>query len=322
MSRPLPDTVQGRFDAIGERIMACEVVRDFPWSQVLRLTTADGGTRWVKRCGDGMAFEPALTAVVERVGSPLLVPSLWIDGRWIATEHVDGQLGRGDLGILDALLRIQAPLAELQAGLVPLLDHAVAAGTPSLGSTDAEALIERALGLCARDAHMADRPLAPAEVEGVRAAGPRLRSMLAALESATDVRTIQHLDLHHGNVFDAPDGVRIFDWGDARIGTPLLHVVSTVSLTAFVADVNSRDPRITEIVDAYLAGWPDLAVDRATWDVIHDPRLAAFLRLDALAAALFDGEDEQLRPFVDWTVELVRAAASPRPTGATGVRLA
>ncbi|MCZ4495489.1 MAG: hypothetical protein JWM25_72 [Thermoleophilia bacterium] len=322
MADHLPTSVQEQFHALGETLREFAVMRDFPWSHVLRLTGLDGRVVWVKRCGDGMAFEPGLTRIVEEVGSPLLVPTLWIDGRWIATDHVDGQLQRDAAPMLDAMLRLQEPLADLQRGLSSRVEDASAVGTPSLGANDVEALVERALELCARDAHLAERPLQLSETQVVRESVLRLRELMARLDSVSDIRTIQHLDLHHGNVFEPAGGVQVFDWGDARIGSPLLHLVSTLSLLSFVVGVDVRDPRVAAVGDAYVGAWPGLKLAPAEWELVLDPRLAALIRLDALTAAVHGGSDEQLAPFADWLGDLVRAAASSDPSGARGVRLA
>lgn len=322
-SRPaeLPDIVRAQFDLLEVQVASIEVVRDFPWSLVLRVAMSDGRSIWVKRCGEGMSFEPELVRVVTSVGSPILVPTLWVAGRWIATEHVDGRLEGGD-AMLDPLRRLQAPFAELQRRLVPHLGEMRAAGTPTLGPADVDGLVERALDLVARDRHLAGRPLEAWEFRAFRRATPRLTEQLHVLEAAAPVTTLQHLDLHHGNVFDVGDRVRLFDWGDARLGSPLLHLVSTLSLTAFLTGRDGGDARLADIVGAYLAEWPEIRLEREAREVVHDPRLAAFVRIDALAAAMHSGRDDQLAPFADWLADLIRAASSSEPGDARGVRLA
>lgn len=219
----LPNIVHERFDALGMQILSSEIVRSFPWSTVLRLTLSDGRVAWAKRCGDGMAFEPNLVRILESAGSPLLVPSLWIAGRWIATEHVEGQLERGDARALAAISRAQAPLAELQQRLVPNVDELRRAGTPPLGSRDVQPLVKRAIGFCSRYGHLASKPLEPADEEALLRAVPRLVAELERFEEGAAPVALLHLDLHHGNVFDHDGCVQVLDWGDARIGSPMLH---------------------------------------------------------------------------------------------------
>lgn len=252
----LPAAVRESCSDLGLRIGSCEVVRDFPWSYVLRLTTVDGDTIWVKRCGDGMAFEPALTRIIEAVGSPVLVPTLWISGPWIATRHVGGRLGRGEDRTLAAVRRLQQPLAQLQQRLDTRMEEMREIGTPTLGAADVDELSERSIELCARIGHLATRPLLPEEADGLRFAGPALVADLETLERRAP-STLLHLDLHHGNVFEEEGRTQLFDWGDARIGCALVHLVSTISLLGFITDRDTRDPRIEGVVVAYLSMWPD-----------------------------------------------------------------
>lgn len=316
-----PRVVRDSFATLGLHIASVEVVRDFPWSHVLRLTATDGSVVWAKRCGDGMAFEPELTHIVESVASPVLVPTIWISGRWIATTDIDGRMGRGDGRVLEAVLRLQRPLAELQHDLSPRMEGIRAAGVPTLGSEDVEQLVDRAIRLCARYRHLAARPLIAGDEDSIRRRIPQLSVNFQVLE-ASSISTLLHLDLHHGNVFEHEGNVKLFDWGDARIGSALLHVLSTVSLLGFVTDRDTRDPRIQAIVDAYVSARPDVEISDATDAIVHDPRMAAFVRLDALVAALSGGADHAVAPFADWLPDLVRAAGASSTTGARGVRLA
>lgn len=217
---------------------------------------------------------------------------------------------------------MQEPLAVLQRRLSSRIEDAVAVGTPSLGSASVEDLVDRALVMCARDAHLAERPLSRGEIRTAIDAVSRLRALMDGLESVSDIRSIQHLDLHHGNVFDSPAGVRIFDWGDARVGSPLLHLVSVVSLLSYVAGIDVDDPRVRAVGESYVDAWPGLELDPEAWALVADPRLAALLRIDAFTAAVHSGSDEQRAPFADWLADLVRAATSADPADARGVRLA
>ena len=320
MSEP-PRVVRDSFAAVGRRIDSCEVVRDFPWSHVLRLTTSDGVTVWAKRCGDGMAFEPELTRIIEAVGSPILVPTLWISGRWIATDNVDGPLTRGDDRALEAVLHVQGPLADLQQRSSPRMEEMRAVGVPTLGADDVSDLVDRSIRLCARHRYLAARPLTRTDEDAVRGAVPGLVASFRALELSSP-STLLHLDLHHGNVFEHEGDARLFDWGDARIGPALLHVVSTVSLLGFMTNRDPRDPRIGAVVESYVSAWPGLTLTDEILEIVHDPRIAALVRLDALTAALSSGSDEMILPFADWLPDLVRAAAASDPAEAKGVRLA
>ena len=69
--------------------------------------------------------------------------------------------------------------------------------------------------------------------------------------------TIQHDDLHDGNVFAGPDGYRIFDWGDSVASHPFCSLVVGLRGIAFRFDLGENDPDIERLRDAYLAGFAE-----------------------------------------------------------------
>lgn len=95
-----------------------------------------------------------------------------------------------------------------------------------------------------------------------------------------------------------------------------------MSLLGYILAIDTRDPRIGSVIDNYLAAWAELDIADAVREMAHDPRMAAFVRLDALTAALSTGADDAIAPFADWLPDLVRAAGSADPADAQGVRLA
>ena len=73
--------------------------------------------------------------------------------------------------------------------------------------------------------------LSPHDWELVQACRPRLAEAAAKL---VDVRpaTVQHDDLHDGNVFGSADAVRIIDWGDASLAHPFGTLLITLRVLA------------------------------------------------------------------------------------------
>jgi aminoglycoside phosphotransferase (APT) family kinase protein len=69
--------------------------------------------------------------------------------------------------------------------------------------------------------------------------------------------SLQHDDLHDGNVFVGPHGDRLFDWGDASVshpfGTLLVTLRSIASRGLGPADEQAR--ALARLQDAYLEPW-------------------------------------------------------------------
>jgi Ser/Thr protein kinase RdoA (MazF antagonist) len=75
----------------------------------------------------------------------------------------------------------------------------------------------------------------------------------AAAELATGVpATIQHDDLHDGNLFLDADRARVIDWGDAVIAHPFSTLRVTLDVLAYVLRVSSDAVALARVRDAYL----------------------------------------------------------------------
>jgi hypothetical protein len=183
-----------------------------PWSTVLRVPTA-GGPVWFKAMVPVVAYETAVVEVVS-AARPDLVPAL------LADDRERGWLLMGDGGErlrelierersfdrwLDALPRY----AELQLDLAPEAERLVALGTP-----------DRRLNVLAEQyAELATRP---------RGTDARVAEMCAQLASYGLPETIQHDDLHDGQVFVRDGRYLFFDWGDSCVSHPFFSLSVTL----------------------------------------------------------------------------------------------
>jgi hypothetical protein len=105
--------------------------------------------------------------------------------------------------------------------------------------------------------------------------------------------SILHNDLHDLNVFAGDEGLRIFDWGDAVVGFPLMDVAVLLDSAAAQGGVSAdpgQSPELARLLDAYLEPFTALAPAtelRAS--------LGGVRRLASIARALvWDGLDEIL----------------------------
>jgi hypothetical protein len=227
-----------------------------PWSTVMTVPT-QAGTVWFKASGPGTAYEPRLLLALASWGTPMLLSPLavepersWMllpDGGMRLRDRLDGGAG------VDEWLRILPAYASLQRGLAPKASALVELGVPDLRPAAMPGLLARLLGdprsgLGAPDRNRLEQLL------------PTYVDWCATLAASGIETTLQHDDLHDGNVFVAPAGAgsldddRIFDWGDAVVAHPFGTLLATLRSIAS-RDVNLGRADLLRLRDAYLEPW-------------------------------------------------------------------
>jgi Ser/Thr protein kinase RdoA (MazF antagonist) len=224
-----------------------------PWSTVLRIPT-EGGDVWFKANMPTQAFE---VAVVETLAArrPDLVPPL------LASDRARGWMLQGDGGtrlreILEETrdfqvwLKILPLYAELQMDVAAERDRLLAAGVPdrllaSLPSQFEEVLTDAA----------ALETLTQEERRRLAALAPRIEAECRELAEYGLPETIQHDDLHDGQVFVRDGRFLFFDWGDACVSHPFYTLVVTLAVLAHRLELDHDAPELDRFRDAYLEPW-------------------------------------------------------------------
>ena len=226
-----------------------------PWA-----TTARLGRVWLKACGPGGRHEAALLGGLLWWGAPHAVLPLAVDAAqgFAALPH-SGRLLR-DLGLgAGPWPEVLAEHAALQRRLQGHADEAVQLGVPDLRPALVPAALDALLGRTARPEALRAR---------VVAAQPRLAEQCALLDAGPVAPTVQHDDLHDGNVVVDEGGVRrVLDWGDASVGHPFGVLLVTLRVLAHQYALGA--PELARLQDAYLEPWTDLA-DRAALRELAD----------------------------------------------------
>jgi Phosphotransferase enzyme family len=225
------------------------------WSTVLRVPTTEGPL-WFKTNATPHAFEAGLLAVLERV-IPGHVPELvaldagrgWLlmrDGGERLREHVHSSR---DLHHWAALL---PEYAELQLALAPLVDDLLTAGVPD--ERLARLPIHLAALLDDRDACLIERDngLTANEWDRLHALLPEFSERCARLAAFAVPETIQHDDLHDGNVFVRDGRYLFFDWGDSCVSHPFHTLVVTMRALVHRLALAPGGPDVLQLRDAYL----------------------------------------------------------------------
>jgi hypothetical protein len=219
-----------------------------PWSTVL-VVPAAGMRLYFKATAPGMANDAAISAALSRLAPDLVLSPLAVSLRraWMLLPDGGRRVreaapGASALGIWDRLLpryaEVQIALATARGGLagVGALDRRLVSLPPAFGE-----LIERAA--------------APADRGALHDLMPRFADRCAELATTGIPETLQHDDLHDGNVLVQSGARRIIDWGDASIAHPFATMGVTLPIIASSAGMRLRDAPIRRLRDAYLEPW-------------------------------------------------------------------
>jgi phosphotransferase family enzyme len=275
---------------------AIEAVHERTWATVWRVPT-DAGAVFFKACAPVQAFEPRLTAELS-ARWPDHVPAV------IAHDDAPGWLLLADAGAPiaaagnppGAWLRVLPRYAELQRGEASRTGDHVAHGVPDLRLASLPARLDDLLG--------SDLPLEADEIARLRSYAPRLATEATELAGAGIPESIQHDDLHMGNVYALGDGLRVLDWGDSSISHPFASLVVTFRFLEQVNGLRRDDPWFARLRDAYLEPW-----GRG-----HAAAFALAIRVGAFAHAVaWEGQRDHLPeearpPFDKWLAVVLRRA--------------
>jgi hypothetical protein len=217
-----------------------------PWATVMRVPT-DEGLVWFKANAPVLAHEAAVVSVIAG-RRPDRVPEL------LAADLERGWMLMGDGGLrlreiverersLRRWLELLPLYAQLQIDLAADADELVALGSPD----------RRLAVLGSQYEHLLDHGvegLPEAELRGLTA---RVGEMCDRLASFGLPETIQHDDLHDGQVFVRDGRYLFFDWGDACVSHAFFTMAVTLEgVLAWGLDDVEGSEEIEPYTDAYL----------------------------------------------------------------------
>ena len=128
---------------------------------------------------------------------------------------------------------------------------------------------------------------------------PELRALVEELEAFGIPATIQHDDLHDGQVFVRDGDVRILDWGDSCISHPFHTLTVTLRALAWRHGIEPGSAQLLRLRDAYLEpfGAPAAAADLAYRTGTLGRALAWHRYVSAVTPAERDPEDAESVPY-------------------------
>ncbi|MDX6532545.1 MAG: hypothetical protein QOF68_289 [Gaiellales bacterium] len=276
--------IDGQLDGLGlTRTGVIEQPHVRAWSTVMRVPTGDGAV-WFKANGSEQAHEAGVVRVLAD-RCPEHVPELlafeaersWImlaDGGTRLRELLDGDPG------LDRWEEILPLHADLQIAAAPARDDLLAAGAPHRGL---DALIEGLDRLLADSSALqpaVDEALTRDEIERLEHQLARLADLCARVGALELPESVNHGDLHDGQIFVRDGRYLFFDWGDASVTHPFFATVVPLRGLAYKLGIRQLDGRLDRLRDAYLEPWTAFHSRGELLDVYDDAyRLGTLSRL-------------------------------------------
>lgn len=282
------------------------------WSTAIRYA-GPGGDVWFKASCPATAFEGSLLALLAEH-----VPGL-------APEVLALDAGRGWCVTADAgpVMRTWAPPEELwdvwervlpwyaaaQIALAGRTEDLLVAGVPDGRPATIPGLLDRIveeLRVLPRGGLSGDQA---ARLQALR---PQLVEWCETLRGSDVPESVQHDDLHSGNVgwHDGVAGARIFDWGDASVGSPIGTMLCTLNSVAWHAGCEVDDPRVERVRDAFLEPFTAYATRRELLAQVAAARgagcvLRARSYLEVLRGEPVEASEEHDFPARGWLLELL-----------------
>lgn len=286
------------------------------WSTQLTVPTSDG-RYWFKENNPAQAFEAGLLQVLGRVAPHRVMAPIAIepDRGWLLTRDAGPTLREDHAGERVSWPDIVAEFAAFQRELVPFRDELLATGlSPHPASETVAAVIAEVEHLRALPP---DHPLrlAPAPARHILAGIPRLREAADTLSSLPVDNSLQHNDLHDGNVFSPSSGpLRFFDLGDALWA----HPFASLSVPLDILHRRGSRAEVARVQDAYLEVFADLHPRADLVRVLAAARrLGAWHRylswrrlLDTVPVA---AATEWAEPTLGWLTRATAVDVQPRP---------
>ena len=229
-------------------------IHDRPWSTVIQVPTVDGNV-FFKAVSPPLRHEAALTEFLGSHRPDCVPPPLAVDSvrGWLLSE--DGGQTLRELIEIERDLSRWRDVLPLYAGVqIDLMGHVsalLALGVPDFRLASLPAELEALLD------EIVEQP--DEERRRLRAMLPWVREACEKLAAAGLPETIQHDDLHDGQIFVRDDRYLLLDWGDACISHPFFTLAVTLDgvIAWGVDDVEGSEP--TESYrDAYLDPFREL----------------------------------------------------------------
>lgn len=268
-----------------------------PWATALNAPTT-AGLVWLKAAAPGTAFETRLYATLAGGGHRHVLRPLAIDHERAWFLLPDGGPVLGDILEGAELLRgLTAALpyyGQLQLDLAGSSDELIAAGVRDARPAELPAQLAEALETVGEYVARAGSRVDRTTYKKLSTLGPEYADRCAALSGGPVPASLEHGDLHPGNIFAAHHDTApvFFDWGDSTVGHPFASMLVTLRVVGSRSGSDETALRVAR--DAYLEPFTSLAprheLVQALEEVCHIGKVSRALSW-ARALMTLPGED-------------------------------
>lgn len=232
------------------------------WSTVLRVPT-DAGDWYFKAAAPVLRNEIPLTNALMHWVPGITLPILAVDierGWMLAPDggprlrellHSDHNVRRWE--------QVLPVYAETQMALSPYVSDIIAFGTPDHRLHLLPQHYEQLVAAVQTLEIESDERLTGAELHQLQHLAPRVRDMCAELAGYPIPASLNHGDLHDGNIFIRDGKPIFFDWGDASVTHPFVSLRTTFVSVEITFDLPEGGATDLPLRDAYLEPWKRLA---------------------------------------------------------------
>jgi len=230
-------------------------IRERVWGAVLRVVTSDR-VLFFKAEGPGAGHEPVIVADIA-AAHPQLVPDLLaadLERGWLLmADHGSPMWDSVDpSGEIEIWEQIFPAYAHMQSTSAPNLQRWIDAGTPDRRLHVLPTLVDSLLA-------GGGVPLDHDRRRAIDAALPDLAKVCDELATTGFAQSIDHSDMHGGNVLIGRGMPRLVDWGDACITHPFTSPFVTYQHTVAKLPASDRPAATRRLRDAYLDAWSEKA---------------------------------------------------------------
>lgn len=232
-----------------------------PWATVIRIPT-DHGDVWFKVASQATAHEIAIYPLLAHYSASLVLQPIAVDaGRsWILLPDGGNALrdvAKGD-DLVDHWIGIVAGYAQLQRSLMNkparLLDLGVPDMRPEVMLHRFDEGLEVAHRIIEQHGTTEDRET----LRNIEAARSRYSEWCDELVGSPVSASLDHSDLHGGNVLMRNGSPRLYDWGDSVVAAPFSSLLVLLRSLQDSLDCSPDDPRLLRVRDAYLGVFSDI----------------------------------------------------------------
>ncbi|KRF25479.1 phosphotransferase [Phycicoccus sp. Soil803] len=303
--------ISDELSGVGRQVTGDIVQRRIrPWSTQL-VVPSDQGTVWFKANCPSSAYEPAVHRALAdlepaEVEAPLAVEAA---RGWMMTADRGTTLGDSHDASLSEWQAVVTLAARVQRQVADHGDVLVGAGLPDCSPATVPAryswLVDQLAAL------PTDHPshLPADEADTLRAKTAVVEEAVAALLAAPLPASLQHGDLHPGNVFVVDGSLRFFDFGDAQWA----HVLEVLAVPYGYSTRVTHHPW-PDLLDAYAQVWADL-LDRDALEALMVPAMVthAVNRSFTWLGAIEGAQPEELAEWGDSALYYLRLTHEPFP---------